>query len=390
MNKYDFIADLLEKEKLDSYQKERVIKLIVNELKEDGINQIEIDERLKQIEQKLISKIPLGEEQVIIDHSSKQADLPDYIDPSQLSIFLRAYNQDSMLKYTCHEIDADGLISINQKCATETFNLGKYQEQITNSFKNLVKQYSIPKNIWALINGYVNGGKEWSSDNIKLNWKSLDLIDWSNNNIGAVPNPDNGMVMQYNNLGFEFTPFRSNIFETTIGSFSQLVIHFKNLFHIRADNSLKRLIMNLNTLNGWDNQIEFSFEKFRDNIEFFTDVDKLLQAYKKIISIILDVSESYNFGKPNIELFLSEVDDIILFSIHHRNSTYKKTIRNTIERTGQKHTELIKKQINGICNLYIRADFENNEFARINLWNGEDRKAEMIEKFSGVEYQLIF
>ena len=38
MNKYDFIADLLEKEKFDSSQKERVFKLIVNELKTDGKN----------------------------------------------------------------------------------------------------------------------------------------------------------------------------------------------------------------------------------------------------------------------------------------------------------------------------------------------------------------
>lgn len=390
MNKYDFIADLLEKEKLDSSQKERVIKLIVNELKVDGVNQIEIEERIKQIEQKLSPQNLLVQQKKSINDSSTQTDLPDYIDPTQLSKFLRVYNQDSMLKYTCHEIDKDGLITINHNCGTETFSLAKYQEQITNLFKDRFKQYSIPQNIWALINGYLNGGKEWSSDKIKVNWRSPELLEWSMINIGVVPNPDNGIVMQTNNLGFDFSPFRSKIFETTIGSFSQLVIHFKNLFHIRADNSLKRLIENVNKVNAWNNQIEFTVANFRANVEFFTDVDKLLQAYKKIITIILKVSETYNLGKPNVELLLNEVDDAVLFSIHHKNSTYKKTIKNTMERTGQKHTELIKNQINGVCNLYIQADFENGEFARINLWNGEERKTEMKDKFTGVEYQLIF
>lgn len=390
MNKYDFISDLLEKEKLDSSQKERVIKLIVNELKLDGVNQIEIEERIKQIEQKLSTQNLFVQQEKSINDSSTQPDLPEYIDPTQLSKFLRVYNQDSMLKYTCHEIDKDGLITINHSCETETFSLAKYQEQITHLFKDRFKQYSIPKNIWALINGYLNGGKEWSSDKIKVNWRSPELLEWSKNNIGVVPNPDNGMVMQTNNIGFDFSPFRSKIFETTIGSFSQLVIHFKNLFHIRADNSLKRLIENVNTVNDWNNQIDFTVAKFRDNIEFFTDVDKLLQAYKKIIAIILKVSETYNLGKPKVELLLNEVDNAVLFSIHHKNSKYKKTIKNTMARTGQKHTELIKNQVNGLCDLYIQADFENGEFARINLWNGEEREAEMIDKFKGVEYQLIF
>jgi hypothetical protein len=150
------------------------------------------------------------------------------------------------------------------------------------------------------------------------------------------------------------------------------------------------LIENINDKSDWGDRIEISTINLRNNVEFFTDVDKLLQAYKKIITIILDVSETHNLGKPKVDLSLSEAKDVTYFSIHHKNSTYKKTIKNTIERIGQKHAELIKNQINGICDLYIQADFENNEFARINLWNGEERKKEIINQCIGVEYQLIF
>jgi hypothetical protein len=128
----------------------------------------------------------------------------------------------------------------------------------------------------------------------------------------------------------------------------------------------------------------------RDNVEFFTDVDKLLQSYKKIISIIIDVSDIHRLDRPIVELSLNEVNNKVLFSIHHKNTTYKKTIKNTLERIGQKHSELIKNQINGLCNLYIQADFDNNEFARINLWDGKERNAEIIDKVIGVNYQLIF
>ncbi|MEN9548971.1 MAG: hypothetical protein RIR12_1562 [Bacteroidota bacterium] len=382
--KYDFIKELLEDKKVSQNQRKRILELASKEISIEGT----LEERVQKIEDIVFSHNPPDNNHPPTNPSTAP-NLPVYIDPLILSKFLRAYNKDSMLKYTCHEIDKDGLITINEKCGTEAFNLIKYQEQITNSFKEHITQFSIPKNIWALINAYLNGGKEWSSDKVKINWQSAELLEWYNNNIGFVPNPDSGLVIENNNLGFNFTPFRSKIFDTTIGSFSQLVIHFKNLFHIRADNSLKKLIENVNAKNDWNERIECSTINLRNNVEFFTDVNKLLQAYKKIITIILDISETHNLGKPEIDLSIKEDENVTLFSIHHKNSTYKKTIKNTVERIGQKHTELIEKLINGVCDLYIQADFENNEFARINIWDGEERKANTINKFCGVEYQLI-
>lgn len=316
--------------------------------------------------------------------------MPGYIDPIHLSNFLIAYNKDPILKYTCHEIDEDGLMSIMEICEMEEFELEKYHMKMASLFKELSNEHTIPKNIWTLINSYLNGGKDWSSDKVKLNWQSHELLEWGKRNIGFVPNPDNSLIYSTNNIGFDFLPFKSKVFDTTIGSFSNLVIHFKNLFHIRADNSLKKMIEIVNVGNGWDSKIEFRVSMFRDNVEFFTDVDKLLQSYKKIISIIIHVSDVHGLGRPIVELSLNEVNNKVLFSILHKNATYKKTIKNTLERIGQKHSELIKNQINGLCNLYIQADFDNNEFARINLWDGKGRSAEIIDKVTGVDYQLIF
>jgi hypothetical protein len=51
---------------------------------------------------------------------------------------------------------------------------------------------------------------------------------------------------------------------------------------------------------------------------------------------------------------------------------------------------LIKKQINGLCNLRLKADFGGQQFAEINLWTGEDRESKLIPAFQGVEHIMEF
>jgi hypothetical protein len=51
---------------------------------------------------------------------------------------------------------------------------------------------------------------------------------------------------------------------------------------------------------------------------------------------------------------------------------------------------LINKQINGLCNLHLKADFGNRQFAEINIWNGKDRESKPINAFQGVEHIMEF
>jgi hypothetical protein len=80
----------------------------------------------------------------------------------------------------------------------------------------------------------------------------------------------------------------------------------------------------------------------------------------------------------------------VLFSIHHLNGVYNKTIENTIDRLGQSYTSLIKNQINGLCNLRLKADFDNDKYAELNLWDGNNRISTEIHTFQGVEHILEF
>ena len=50
-----------------------------------------------------------------------------------------------------------------------------------------------------------------------------------------------------------------------------------------------------------DVQISFVENKFNDNVELFTDIDKLIQAYQKIIAICIE-NRSDNNNPINVEL----------------------------------------------------------------------------------------
>ena len=420
-NKYDFIIELLEQKKITVLQRELLIKLAIQEFKNEDSKDIEIIKRISDIENILkISgddkfeseqgkvndneSIGIPEEKrpkmfnIIIKENGlnkeKQnkltAYLPQYIDPSGLSRFLNEYNQDSILKGTCHVIDQDELDKINKECNTEEFNLKKYQELVYERFQLLAGEYIINPKAYALIKAYLTGGTKWSEEKIEISWASPDLMNWALNNPGKVPNPDESLE---NQLGFELIrPFNSILKGERINSFSKLVYFFKYLFHIRSDNSLRKFIELNNVKKKWKDKFEFEInnDEFYDNLELFTDVDKLIQAYNKILKIILEVQVSNNLTKPNIKLSFKNDNTDTLFSIHHKNSVYMKTIDNTLERIGSLQTNLIENQINGLCDLYIKADFGNNHFAEVNLWNGKPRVATKLSNFIGVEYILKF
>ena len=101
--------------------------------------------------------------------------------------------------------------------------------------------------------------------------------------------------------------------------------------------------------------------------------------------------EHANLNHPEIRISFYE-DDLKrkILSIHQLNTFWKKSISDTIERPfGNSMLPLIKNQINGLCDLHIRAKFENNYNYEVNLWNGKERNAEPIPMFDGVKYLLI-
>ena len=331
-----------------------------------------------------------------------QKEFTRYHYPLGLYKFLFNYNQNEILKSTCHDIGSQELIVINNYCNTEEYDFNKHLEKIIEAYDLHEKTYFAPFYLKTRFRVYLTGknfygqpSKGWSEESIKINWSSSSLKEWSEKNQGTPPNLNDALVENLENTGFEnFESVNSNISGLSIQSFTQLVYHFKHSFHLNGDNPLRAIIERTNNLNNWNENIDFIIENdtFPQNIEHFTDVDKLIQAYKSIIELIIEVVNKHKFERPKVKITAKVNLEEFQLSIHHINSTYKSNIVKTIERTGQHYHNLIQNQVNGLCNFILKAEFESEPKSQINIWNGKKRSALPItdENFKGVEHIFQF
>lgn len=349
-----------------------------------------------------------------IKHRTGIPDDVEYICPKNLQHFLRDFNQDDVLKYTCHLLDSkEDIENILKECNVEKYSFLLHLKLIRKHFRDLTWKYKensiqLSRYMVTLISVYLTDadfyghkidkdGKKisWSANNIEITWACDDIIKWANDNPGIIPNPGDNIATQQENSGYILPRrFRSKITGTPIKSFSELTLFFKSLFHIRYDNSLQSILTVVN--NQWnpkDVQISFSDKQFNNSVELLTDVDKLIQAYKGIIDLCIK-NRDKNKGPILIELsFYDDLEsDSTFLVIHHVNSVYKKTSKNSIERIGTQQSPIISKFINGLCDLYIEALFSDGRCGRINLWDKNDKfeYTPLKEQITGVKYILKF
>jgi hypothetical protein len=419
-NKYDFIKELIEDPKLNLSQRERILELVSREFRFEGT----LEQRLQKIEEILFGKHDKDilltnirsfvwdeKEELLAEASNDEFERFSetsfeisnknplkYLNPYYLYNFLLEYNQNQILRTTCHDIDSNELKSILDFCKSEKYIFKKHLKVIQDAYAKHENKYKAPYQVKAIIRGYLTGkdfyGDEiagWSSENIRTNWNSEELLNWTDVNIETPPNLNEEIAGSKEIELLEFSQIRHAITAIPIQNFTQLVLHFKNLFHIKSGpQSLRKIIERVNLEKDWEEKVSFEFDDngFINNLEHFTDVEKLIQAYNKIIGLIIEQNNPNE--KAQVKLKYFEENQKVFFTIQHINGKYNKTIENTIERLGQTYTSLIKNQINGLCNFYLKADFGNNKFAAVNLWNGKNRESEILPTFQGVEHMLEF
>jgi len=420
--KSDFVMALLAEKNLSSQEREKIIDLGFKELSDER-NQLllkvlddettKIHENIKRLDDKvdeLISKNleikksttvvnkPIVTESNTKKRKSRHKGLPKkQLNPYWTYKFLESYNQNFILKSTCHEIDSNELRSICKYCETQEYDFNKHLLRIKEEFEKHSKRIA-PPFIKAMIRTYLTGtnqeknDKGWSEDDIKVNWCSNDVRFFSMSN-NIPPNLSRQLQKQKNLSSLKFTQFKSKINGNTIQNFRELTLHFKNLIHFRDDNSLKSVLVNINEQNEYENKVNFIIndDEFPTNIEIFTDVDKVGQAYDEIINLI--IKKHKNEEKPKVQLKLTQTKESVKLSIHHLNSIYLKSLEDFKKRPiGQTYENLIKNQIHGIMNFYLRAELQGNQHISVNLYNEEERiiDQELLPNFSGVEHIFEF
>ena len=380
MNKFDFVKTLLENEKFNTSQKERFIKLVTNELAD-----------AKHLDNQILQDIKLIKKEIGLADHQKKSPNQDYKNPIHLSKFLEEFNQDPVLRYTCHEIDDENHLNIIlEKCNTQSYEYSEHIKVIHKAYKELTFRYknkNILKNILVLISTYLGTYEKYKvwSEKIPINWISEDLASWCNQNEGKVPNPGSD---RFQNERFRFTTIELKN-GSLITSFSELVIYFKNLFHIKEANPLKTIVENEIFLNFNDDQkYVFEFDdNFSTTIELFTYTEILIQAFRSIVKM----SAKYHVNDIlRIKLFFNYDDN--------QKKEFKIVIKNSDIfgkdtagfRLGDQLNLLIDKKINGLCDLYIKAKFnDKNTVGILNVWDGKPIKfIESNNEIEGVEFIL--
>lgn len=394
----NFVSFFTRNKNLTRQQQARRDKLLARDLNSAGMNSIEKRGTDEQGEASI--KPETSEE--------KENGVVRYVPPKNLHSFLYKFNQNTVLKYTCHEIDTEETIEdINELCGTKKYNFKKHAKLIRDSFGYLKEDFRrdsifLDHKFIGLIEAYLGiSDRPWSALNVKTSWNSKDILAWSEENEGIIPSPSKNIARKQKSNGFKMgNSMLSHLTGTRILHFRDLVIYFKSLFHIRYDNSLKKILAYQNEKRKYKEKnifVEFSDDKFNEGIDLLTDVDKLVQAYHAILKICREANPE---GRLDISLEFYETDEGVYFTIHDLNHHYKKTFKDATKRIGESQHNLIKNQINGLCNLYVEADFGNNDFARIGLWtkhgdivgNGvyPDVTVEKLDRAVGVKYILEF
>lgn len=381
--KYDFIKELLENKKINQNHRERILELASREISFEGT----LEERIQKIEDIIFNdNLPGNTTPQIIPPEPQN--LPEYIDPINLYNALLAYNQNPILKTTCHPISIANIDVIVLQSGSSGYDYKKHLELIKLNFKELAKNEKFTVKMYALIKNYLFGEGTWSSQNINVSWSNKDLEDWANKNPNIVPNPEDSLIETLGNEGYPLEkPFISKLTDKNIRKFSELVLYFKSLWHVKEDNSLQKILAKRNEDYKYKEWANIQFVNFSQTLNLFTDVDKLVQAYSKIIDLI---KENGSLNHQEIEISYYEEGSKKILSIHQLNTIWKKTISDTIERPfGNSMLPLIENQINGLCDLHIQAKFEDNKNYEVNLWDGKERKEKSIPLFDGVKYLLI-
>lgn len=393
-NKYTFAQELLRSYKLTPEQKERVLALIARERNED-IARLEEkvaslennppvisfpapkeeEEAVKEGKEEIIE---VGEPTIIVDEeeigsgfiiteemlaaaekeeiktiekknngqSDKNEDIY-YQKIDGLPKFLKSLNIGIFTKYLTHKIDSDAYSSLRDKLGGE-YVYEEHLKKIKESFEELTKKYKINKQIFAKINTYINGGKSgWSEDNIQMNWSHPELLEWVKHHPNIPPAPDE-------DLGKESFSFKLG---DEIKSFSDLIIKFKNQIHIRKENSFRNIIRKANR----DYKLSIDFDNIDDRIDFYTDVEKLMQMFKKCFYWIKNSDEPQKKVKIDIKVD----DNYIYIYIFHLNSIFGQS-RETL-RFGEKSHSLMEKA-NGICNVSIITNFSGGQYEELPVW----------------------
>lgn len=316
-----------------------------------------------------------------------------YLNPIDTVRFLKDLNQNPVLKATTHPIDLNMMPDLLEALKLREYDYNVHYNHIKEELANISNTVKTTK-IYAKVATYLlsdfSKGKGWSSDSIQLGWGCVEVQNWCLENEGLVPSP-------YRDLGYEGLKLDSvkrlrN--GDTLTSFNDVVNYFKGQTEFRGDKGteLKTLIKNYNRIH-YRNNCEFNTDGVREGIRFYSDVEKVMQAYRKIIDECIEFADNMKADQPKIEVNLEESisndSRVIILTLHHLNTVFGKSLESFKDRKGTFFTDTARNLINGLCDWRMEAEFPNSEYCLVDICT-KDMQEMKLQNATGVKHQLIF
>lgn len=374
--------------------KKKLVELVNNEIN----NGIEISplirERLKKLASELYN-IPASSNAEILQNTKEETDINKlkYKHPLNLIKFLVDFNKNAILKSTTHPIDSNILGNLLESMKITRYDYKKHIQYIGAEYEILmnVKRNFLPKGTVGKMREFlILSKKGWSEDNILMGWTSPEVANWCLSNPEHCPSPSEDMGYPDCELNRPI-PLKSG---KKLGTFTDVINHFKTQIECRNSSSLDRLLAyeNSQRFSG----VNINIEQVQGGIQFYTDVEKVLQAYNHLIYLCMEMHKKTqnSVDEMRIEVALNRGNDgnkhLIILSILDKGAEFEKDIESLLSRYGNTFSGIIANQINGLCDLELIADFRGGVSAKVSIWPRNEKYQRRDAKVGGVQYNLIF
>lgn len=344
-NKFDFIAEMLEKKGLSPNQKERLYKLIAQEIRQVETADSEILKRIEDIELKLNGNKK--------NPHSKQG----LHDPMNTVRFLTKFSHDDTFKYFTHKQEAefnyDDLIQKAQSDFNKTLNI----ETINVETWQKVNHFCFPPK-----EGYSTQWKNFNGVTIKFGWAKVK--EWCSLNNGTYPD-----IMELPTEPNEIRQPDSANKDFVLMTFGDIIKQFKHTIELRQDDRFKTFDQHLKSLvRLCKMHIDFDVE-YKGNfneVTLYSDIHLLLSGIKIILEQIIEYRA--NSTKVRFEL-ADESEEVWKLKIIHVNSRFNRSKSDDKLLKGGGTLGEIRKKFFCICDWELFTILNDSNIYRIEMLN---------------------
>lgn len=350
-NKISFITELLNSNKINASQKEKIFALATNEIKNIGKSDEVIFAEIADLKKKM-EGIVKNQDKVTVKSNNY---IPDLIHkPLETSRFLQSLSSDTnQLKYLIHD-KTDGF-NLDEQLAEWKNCLNNYKVNFSNNIK-----YSVIKRMKSII-GEEN--KDWFFKGKAEKFKFSDEIvkKWCSKN------PSKHPILH---------------FDTEISLFKESIKIYNG--------SLKKYVEEIIIESFGNNYLNLEIEYFNlEKAEFYTDVDALINGLKNIINSIAQRIQKSNKVKIIFEGKTNKDGRLRIIKIIHIGSTCEKKLdlMELFDSDGGGDFKDAQKRFIQVCDWTIISKNPDEHFNKLNIIYDLDKNIKQKEHISPSEVE---